>query len=196
MTQIPWDSATWLHEPAAQAVTEHGLVVITKANSDFWRETGYGFTHYSGHALLTHFPPDSAMEVEFSADWTHQFDQAGVMLHADERHWVKAGVEFADGVLGLGAVVTDERSDWSVGPVPEWTNQRIRIRLSRTRDALTIRARTAADPWRLVRLAPINPSLHWFSGPFAASPTREGLSVTFHSWQAANPDGDIHPSGT
>jgi regulation of enolase protein 1 (concanavalin A-like superfamily) len=192
MTQIPWDSARWLHEPAAQDVTEPGLVVTTKANSDFWRETGYGFTHYSGHALLTHFPPDSAMEVEFSADWTHQFDQAGVMLHADERHWVKAGVEVADGVLGLGAVVTDERSDWSVGHVPEWTNQRIRIRLSRTRDALTIRARTAADPWRLVRLAPINPALHWFAGPFAASPTREGLSVTFHSWQQASPDSGIH----
>ncbi len=193
MTQIPWDSATWLYEPAAQKVTEHGLVVTTKANSDFWRETAYGFTHYSGHALLTEFPPDSAMEVEFSAEWTHQFDQAGVLLHADECHWVKAGVEFADGVLGLGAVVTDERSDWSVGHVPEWMNQRIRIRISRTIDALTIRARTAGDPWRLVRIAPIDPVLDWRAGPLAASPTRAGLTVTFHSWQASNPDGDIHP---
>ena len=192
MTPIDWDSATWLHEPPSSEITDRGLVVTTADSSDFWRETAYGFTHYSGHALLTEFPPDSAMEMEFSADWTHQFDQAGVMLHADERHWVKAGVEFADGALGLGAVVTDERSDWSVGHVAEWMNQRIRVRVSRTRDSLTVRARTATDPWRLVRLAPIDPELEWFAGPLAASPTREGLTVTFHSWNAAPPDSEIH----
>ena len=192
MTQIPWDSGTWLHEPPSHKVTEDGLVVSTAAFSDFWRETAYGFTHYSGHALLTEFPPDSAMEVEFSADWTHQFDQAGVLLHADERHWVKAGVEFADGALGLGAVVTDERSDWSVGHVDELITKRIRVRVSRTTDSLTMRARTTTDPWRLVRLAPIDPELNWFAGPLAASPTREGLTVTFHSWKSAPSDVGIH----
>lgn len=193
MRAIEWSSGTWLHEPPHHRVDGGALIVTTAHASDFWLTTGYGFTHYSGHALLTGFPPHSAMEVEFSAEWTHEFDQAGLLLHADESHWVKAGVEFADGILGLGAVVTDGRSDWSVGHVPEWMGQRIRVRVSRSRDAITVRAKTENYPWRLVRLAPMDPDLTWRAGPLAASPTRERLQVTFHSWDVGTPDAAIHP---
>ena len=168
------------------------LVVTTADRSDFWRSTGYGFNHDSGHALLQTFAPDSAMEVEFSASWTHAFDQAGILLYADDSHWIKAGLEFFDGALGLGAVVTQERSDWSVGHVPDWIDTSIRVRLSRTNDAVTIRARTDHDTWRLVRLAPIDPDRHWRAGPYAASPSRAGLSVRFHSWTVVTPDEAIH----
>ena len=194
MTLIEWSEGRWLHEPLTHAVVGSDLVITTAGNSDFWRTTGYGFTHYSGHALLHEFPANTAMEVEFSADWTHEFDQAGIFLHADEAHWVKAGVEFADGVLGVGAVVTDDRSDWSVGHVPEWMGHRIRIRVSRTLDAITVRARTDNDPWRLVRLAPIDPTLDWYAGPLAASPSRAGLQVAFHAWEEHPKDGNIHDS--
>jgi regulation of enolase protein 1 (concanavalin A-like superfamily) len=191
--QIHWNDGEWLHAPEGVESTAQGeLIVVTADESDFWRTTGYHFIHYSGHALLTAFPPDTAMEVEFSADWAHEFDQGGLLLHADESHWVKAGVEFADDVLGLGAVVTDEMSDWSVGHVPEWLGQRIRVRVSRTVDAITVRARAGDEPWRLVRLAPIDSDLTWFAGPLAASPTRAGLEVTFHSWESAAADTSLH----
>jgi regulation of enolase protein 1 (concanavalin A-like superfamily) len=192
VTSIEWSSGAWLNEPPTHRVDESQLIVETGFESDFWRETGYGFVHDSGHALLRDFPASTAMEVEFSADWAHEFDQAGLLLHADEMHWVKAGVEFADGVLGLGAVVTDGKSDWSVGHVPEWMEQRIRVRVSRTSDAITIRACTPGEAWRLVRLAPIDPALSWSAGPLAASPTRAGLQVTFHAWEISAADTDIH----
>jgi len=190
--RIPWSEGTWLHEPPEHYLEADDLHVTTALESDFWRETGYGFTHYSGHALLTDFPANSAMEVEFSAAWTHEFDQAGLLLHADDAHWVKAGVELADGDLGLGAVVTDLKSDWSVGHVSEWMDQRIRVRVSRSTDAITVRARTRDEPWRLVRLAAIDPNLSWSAGPLAASPTRAGLHVTFHSWDRLAADESLH----
>ena len=105
---------------------------------------------------------------------------------------MKAGVEYADDVLGLGAVVTDGMSDWSVGHVPEWMNARIRVRVSRTEDAITVRARANDEPWRLVRLAPIDPTLTWSAGPLAASPSRRGLVVTFHEWTSTAADGSLH----
>ena len=190
--RISWNAATWLNPPLAADTSSDALIVTTADQSDFWNRTGYGFTHNTGHALLREFPADSAMEVEFSANWTHEFDQAGLFLHADSEHWVKAGVEFADGVLGLGAVVTDGMSDWSVGHVPEWMDKAIHLRVSRSTDAITIRARTSTEPWRLVRLAPIDPTLTWRAGPLAASPTREGLEVTFRNWQIMEPDSGIH----
>ena len=192
MTRFNWSTGTWLHEPPSHSIIGGDLLITTADKSDFWRDTGYSFTHYSGHALLVDIPPNTAMEVEFSADWTAEFDQAGIFVHADDRHWVKAGVEFADGVLGLGAVVTDQKSDWSVGHVPEWMNRRIRIRVSRSLDALTIRARTPADSWRLVRLAPLDSRLSWRAGPLAASPSRASLEVRFHSWELLPPDEGIH----
>ena len=192
MTRIDWSQGTWLNPPAKSDASSEGLVVTTADQSDFWNRTGYGFVHDNGHALLRDFPARTAMEIEFSADWTHEFDQAGLFLYADPEHWVKAGVEFADGVLGLGAVVTDGMSDWSVGHVPEWMNARIRVRVSRTEDAITVRARANDEPWRLVRLAPINPTLAWSAGPLAASPSRAGLEVTFHLWETATPDAHLH----
>jgi len=190
--RIPWVEGSWLNQPAALESLADDLVVTTAGQSDFWKRTGYGFVHDNGHALLRDFPAHTAMEIEFSAEWTHEFDQAGLFLYADSEHWVKAGVEFADGVLGLGAVVTDGMSDWSVGHVPEWMNTRIRVRVSRTEDAITVRARAGDEPWRLVRLAPIDPTLTWSAGPFAASPSRAALQVTFFAWQATDSDSAIH----
>jgi regulation of enolase protein 1 (concanavalin A-like superfamily) len=190
--RIPWPEGSWLNEPAALESIADDLVVTTADQSDFWNRTGYGFVHDNGHALLREFPAHTAMEVEFSAEWTHEFDQAGLFLYADSEHWVKAGVEFADSVLGLGAVVTAGMSDWSVGHVPEWMGARIRIRVSRTTDAITVRARAGDEPWRLVRLAPIDPDLTWSAGPLAASPSRAGLIVHFHAWEASDADTSLH----
>ena len=190
--RIPWPEGSWLNEPAALESIADDLVVTTADQSDFWNRTGYGFVHDNGHALLREFPAHTAMEVEFSAEWTHEFDQAGLFLYADSEHWVKAGVEFADSVLGLGAVVTAGMSDWSVGHVPEWMGARIRIRVSRTTNAITVRARAGDEPWRLVRLAPIDPTLTWSAGPLAASPSRAGLIVHFHAWEASDADTSLH----
>ena len=190
--KIAWTDGTWLNPPPRAEASEAELIVTTADQSDFWNRTGYGFVHDNGHALLRDFPAHTAMEVEFSAEWTHEFDQAGLFLYADSEHWVKAGVEFADGVLGLGAVVTDGMSDWSVGHVPEWMHTRIRVRVSRTEDAVTVRARADDEPWRLVRLAPIDPTLTWSAGPLAASPNRTGLVVTFHAWEGTDSDAAIH----
>ena len=190
--RIPWVEGSWLNEPAALDSLADDLVVTTADQSDFWNRTGYGFVHDNGHALLRDFPAHTAMEVEFSAEWTHEFDQAGLFVYADSEHWVKAGVEYADGVLGLGAVVTNEMSDWSVGQVPEWMTVRIRIRVSRTDDAITVRARADDEHWRLVRLAPIDPTLTWSAGPLAASPSRSGLVVTFHEWTRTEVDSSLH----
>ena len=190
--RIPWDSGSWLHPPQSVDVIDDKLVIRTTDQSDFWNRTGHELTTYSGHALLREFPPDNAMEVEFSAEWTHEFDQAGLFLHADKEHWVKTGIEYADGVLGLGAVVTNGQSDWSAGNVHEWMEAKIRVRISRTKEVITIRARSGDEPWRFVRLAPIDPGLEWSAGPFAASPTRSDLKVTFHAWEAHSCDTKLH----
>jgi regulation of enolase protein 1 (concanavalin A-like superfamily) len=182
---------TWLNPPENIESNAAGTFVTAQENSDFWRTTSYGFIHDSGHALLNDFPQDSAIEVSWILNYDQQFDQAGLMVWSDQKHWIKAGVEFADAAPQLGAVVTNEYSDWSVAPVAEWMNKEVHLRISRSGDALTIRARCDGE-WQLVRLAPLDPNKQWSAGIHLASPTRSGLTVQFTSLTRDNPDARLH----
>eukprot|EP01037_Dinobryon_pediforme_P005839 gene5839-5906_t len=163
-------SGEWLNPPVSANLNAEGLAVLAKGESDFWQKTSYGFTHLSGHALLNPFPQDSAIEVSWILNYTKQFDQAGLIAYSDDENWIKGGVEFADGFPQLGAVVTIQKSDWSVAPVTDWMNRE----------------------WRLVRLAPLDPSRNWRVGLFCASPTQAGLEILFTSLRWTDADKALH----
>lgn len=192
--ELGWDDGRWLHPPVRVDRTAEGhLLVEPGPETDMWRHTSYGFVHDNGPALLAPLPGGSAVEVSFLLDYTAQFDQAGVLVHVDERNWVKTGVELSDGLPQLGAVVTRELSDWSLAPVPEWTGREVTVRVSRSGDALTVRARVDDEPWRLVRLAPLPPTAAASAGPFCCSPSRAGLTVRFTGWRSGPADAALHP---
>jgi regulation of enolase protein 1 (concanavalin A-like superfamily) len=189
---IGWSDAAWLNPPASAEEDGDALLVTARENSDFWRTTSYGFVHDDGHALLTAFPSGSAVEVEFVARLDELYDQAGLMVRVDAETWIKAGIELSDGFPQLGAVVTHGRSDWSVAPVPEWAGRRVTVRASRAGDAVTIRARREDEPWRLVRLAPLDPDATAAAGPFCCSPSRAGLTVRFTRFTTGPADAALH----
>lgn len=189
---IAWAEGRWTTEPTASVEDAGRLLVTATEGSDAWRVTSYGFVHDSEHALLAPLEQGRAVEVTFSADFSDQFDQAGVFLRAEDDVWIKAGVEFADGSLGVGAVVTNGVSDWSIGPVPDWAGLPITVRVSRSGDAVTIRARAGDEPFRLLRVAPFPATASVEAGPFCCAPTRSGLEVTFRSWVETAADASLH----
>jgi regulation of enolase protein 1 (concanavalin A-like superfamily) len=191
MKEIPWEQGIWLNPPVKATQEKSNLKVTTIHESDFWRNTSYGFVHDSGHALLSDFPVNSSMEVTFVLDYSGQFDQAGIIVYSDSQHWIKAGVESADGFPQVGAVVTSVNSDWSLAPVPGWMGKLVTVRASRTTDALTIRARCDEED-QLIRLAPIDASLSWRGGPHCASPISNSLEVTFTQWTHGDADLALH----
>ena len=135
-----WDEGRWTAPPVEARTEGDDLLVTAEEGSDAWRVTSYGFIHDNEHALLLPLPPDTAVEVDFDVTMSEQFDQAGLFLRSSTTRWAKAGIEFADGVANLGAVVTDERSDWSSAPMPHWAGRRATVRASRSGDAVTVRA--------------------------------------------------------
>jgi regulation of enolase protein 1 (concanavalin A-like superfamily) len=191
MKEIAWSQGVWLNPPVKAVQENSQLKVTTVHESDFWRNTSYGFVHDSGHALLKDFPANSSMEVSFILDYSGQFDQAGIIVHSDSQHWIKAGVESADGFPQVGAVVTSVNSDWSLAPVIHWFGKEVTVRASRTTDALTIRARCGDDD-QLIRLAPIDASLPMSAGPHCASPVSTSLEVTFTRWTYGDADLTLH----
>lgn len=190
--RMGWDEGRWT-TPPVEARTEGDALLVTAAEgSDAWRITSYGFVHDNEHALLMPLPSGTAVEVEFDVTMTEQFDQAGLFLRASVTRWAKAGIEFADGVANLGAVVTDEKSDWSSAPMPHWAGRRATVRASRSGDAVTVRAGVDGEPLRLVRLFPLDPGVVLEAGPYLCAPTRAGLTVRFHRWELTDPDASLH----
>lgn len=189
---VAWSSGLWLNPPPQVKADGDDLIVSAAEGSDFWRTTAYGFVHDDGHGLLRPFEAGTAVEVTFGVDYSGQFDQAGVLIRSNELHWVKAGIEFADGTPQLGAVVTHDASDWSVGPVPSWAGAMATVRVSRSGDALTVRARREDADWELVRVAPWPMELAATAGPFCCAPTRAGLRVRFTSWRVGPADERLH----
>jgi regulation of enolase protein 1 (concanavalin A-like superfamily) len=190
--EIPWSDAAWLNPPAEAVADDAGLLVTTREGSDFWRTTSYGFIRDDGHALLTPFPAGTAVEVTFVADFTELYDQAGALVRVDAGTWIKAGVEMSDGQPQLGAVVTHGTSDWSLAPVPDWAGHEVTVRVSRSGDAVTVRARRADEPWRTVRLAWLDPGADAHAGLFCCSPQRAGLRVRFTRLATGPADASLH----
>jgi regulation of enolase protein 1 (concanavalin A-like superfamily) len=192
MRPVEWSAGEWLNEPESRVDASGHLHVTAREGSDFWRRTSYGFERDSGHALLYALPQDSAIEVSFRADFTYLYDQAGVFLRCDEETWIKAGIEFTDGLPHLSVVVTDGMSDWSAFPVGEWAGREVTVRLSRSGDAVTVRARVDREPWGMTRLAPLAPTAVAGAGPFCAAPERSGLTVEFLQARLGPADTGLH----
>jgi len=183
---------TWTTPPESVAVVGEELHVTAVEGSDAWRHTSYGFVHDTEHALLQPLAAGHALEVAFHLDYREQFDQAGLFLRVSGTEWVKAGVEVSDGLPQVGAVVTHGRSDWSVAPVPGWAGRVVTVRASRLGDAVTVRARVDGEPFRLVRLAYLDPSAEVSAGLYCCAPTRAGLTVRFVSHEVTDPDVSLH----
>ncbi|MBZ9865674.1 DUF1349 domain-containing protein [Mesorhizobium sp. CA15] len=170
---------TWLNPPPQHTVRDGTLTVRTGKETDFWRETFYGFWRDNGHFLYRSVEGDFSAEVTVKGDYKVLYDQAGLMLRLSETHWIKAGIEYTDGLAYFSVVVTNDTSDWSLVAIAAGKDG-VRIRLTRHAEAIRIQYLDASDGhWKPVRLAyfPISKTVD--VGMMCCSPQREGFEATF-----------------
>ncbi|WP_176083976.1 DUF1349 domain-containing protein [Martelella sp. HB161492] len=173
---------TWLNEPAEWAGDAADLTLVTAKGSDFWRTTFYGFTRDNGHCLLSPVSGDFSASLTVTADYAELYDQAGMMLRIGAQYWIKAGIEYTDGLMHFSTVVTNGISDWSVIPLPEATPQTpVSIRITRHDDAVRIQFHLGDGHWQMARLSPF-PADAATIGPMACTPERAGLKVHFRDF--------------
>jgi uncharacterized protein len=142
----------WYNEPPYWKLEAGVLEVVTGNQTDFWRETHYGFVRDDGHFCYQEVGGDFTAEVCFAGNYQHLYDQAGLMLRLDERHWVKAGIEFTDGLQHLSAVVTRDFSDWSVMALTQ-NHRKIWLRLTKHGSAVRVQYSLDGSSWLMLRLA-------------------------------------------
>jgi len=167
----------WLNEPG-QWAAEPGLLTVTAdAGTDFWRTTSYGYVRDDGHLYGEIAAGDFDLSMRLSGAYAQQYDQAGAMVRVDERHWLKAGVEYFDGRMRFSTVVTNDYSSWAVADLPAAAGE-LGLFLARRGDAVEVRyAVDGAEP-DLAALVYLPPGTA-LAGAMCAAPEGPGFPASF-----------------
>jgi regulation of enolase protein 1 (concanavalin A-like superfamily) len=175
----------WLNEPPVWQADKGRLRVVTGPKTDFWRVTHYGFIRDNGHFYHEQRASDFTIQAKIEARYEALYDQAGVMIRVDAANWIKAGVEYTDGLAHFSVVVTRDFSDWSVLPAkaagPVW------LRLTKAGSAIRIQYSVDGISFPMLRLAYFPDASLTQVGLMCCSPEREGLEVEFSSFQIGDP---------
>jgi regulation of enolase protein 1 (concanavalin A-like superfamily) len=188
-----WGVAEWINEPGFYRVLpDHALQVVTDDQTDFWRETYYGFVRDSGHFLGFTVKGGFTAQVRVNADFYELYDQAGIMVRIDEKTWVKAGIEFNDGNPMISSVITRGQSDWAPGFF-SGDSRDFWLRVTVAKGSLRLQYSTDGKSWPLLRLAPFPKADTYQVGPICCTPQRKGLQVRFSDWSLTEPLGrELH----
>ncbi|XP_022828607.1 regulation of enolase protein 1-like [Spodoptera litura] len=191
--EISFNDFKWTNEPKNWKIVNQSLEVTTDDKSDYWQGPLGNRDHTTGHLYGIELKDDFHFEVCVEADFSHLYGQAGLMIYFDDKHWLKAGIEYMhDGQPMIGSVLTNERSDWGTG-VFTGNPRKFYLRMSRKGDVACVKYSTDNELWTLLRLCPLplctrGPCV---VGPMCCTPKREGLQVTFSNISITVPGDDI-----
>jgi uncharacterized protein len=180
------ERCTWLNEPRDWHLEAGILTVTTERETDFWRETHYGFTRDSGHFFRCVAQGDFTAELRVRARYEELYDQAGIMVRIDEAHWVKAGIEMSDGMALLSSVLTLGKSDWAVGRYGDDPAD-FRMRATVAEGVLKLQVSADGLRWHLSRLSPFPKADSYHVGPMCCTPERSGLKISFSDFRVGPP---------
>ena len=145
-----------LNIPPSSDLPQHkdSFTLTAFPNTNLWRRPGQADTSTAPILFTTLYRPFLVAEVTINADWDIEMDQGGLVIFAGQEpsvnsgiastcKWVKAGIEFNDGMVNLSSVTaTSEGADSSLTPLPiptrGTTTTMLRIKLQRNNDSLSV----------------------------------------------------------
>ena len=168
----------WMNEPASWKVADGKVIVRSKAKTDFWRKTFYGYITDNGHFFHLPASGEFTFEARIAGQYAALYDQAGLMVRVDAENWVKCGTEFVGGERHASVVFTREFSDWSTmkdlsadGPV--WW------RAVRSKDSLETLCSADGKNFQSVRQGYLVPNRPAEVGIMCAAPEGAGFECAF-----------------
>jgi regulation of enolase protein 1 (concanavalin A-like superfamily) len=171
----------WLNQPAKWNAERDSLSLTTDPKTDFWRKTHYGFIRDNGHFFYETVSGEFVVETEFKGNYHALYDQAGLMIRADETTWLKTGIEFVESVQYISAVVTRDYSDWSVVKLSAPIRS-LRLRATQKGGSIIVEYDIGTGVWTMLRTTFLSSAPVLQVGRMAASPDGPGFDVQFHKF--------------
>jgi regulation of enolase protein 1 (concanavalin A-like superfamily) len=170
----------WLNEPMKWTAEENRLFATSDAGTDFWRKTHDGGIRDHGHFYFESVVGNFTARVKQTAKYQSRYDHAGLMVRADDRTWLKCGIEFMDGRHYASAVVTRDWSDWSVMPIENPAS--FWILCEREDATFTVRYSLDGIEYETIRQAFLTEQSTLQVGMMLAAPKGNGLEVLFEDY--------------
>jgi len=169
---------TWLNAPAQVHYSEGVLSLRTRGKTDFWRKTFYGYINDNGHFMSLPVTGDFTFQARVDGNYSALYDQAGLMVRLDEKHWMKCGTELVDNKRWASVVFTHDFSDWST---MEDLTQRGAVywRVVRQKDSIEARCSIDGEKYITVRQGYFPAQQKVMVGVMACAPEGQGFDVTF-----------------
>lgn len=171
----------WFNEPEKWEIKNNSLSMFVTPKTDYWRISHYGFTVDDGPFYYGNYGGEFEAKVKLTGDYKARFDQMGLMVRIDEKHWIKAGVEFVDGNMNISAVVTNEKSDWSVLSLGKKVPF-VWVKAIRRLDAIELFYSLDDKTYTMFRNAPFEDNTTVKIGIMAACPDGEGFNAQFDNF--------------
>lgn len=169
---------TWMNPPEAVKQDGDKLIVQSRAKTDFWRKTSYGYITDNGHFFHMLVNGDFTFQACINGKYAALYDQAGLMVRFGEENWMKCGTEFFDGRRHASVVITRDFSDWSTMPdladaAPVWW------RVVRRKYSMQISCSADGQNFTTVREGFFPPRSEVQVGIMCAAPEGPGFEATF-----------------
>jgi regulation of enolase protein 1 (concanavalin A-like superfamily) len=169
---------TWLNPPASEFYESGAVTARCKGKTDFWRKTFYGYVTDNGHFLHLPAQGEFQFQARVSGNYSQLYDQAGIMVRLDEKHWLKCGTEYFEGQRWASVVVTHDFSDWST--MPDLTqNGPVYWRVQRKKDSLEAQCSIDGEKFTTVRQGYFPARVPVEVGVMCAAPEGPGFDSTF-----------------
>ena len=168
----------WMNPPASFNRSEGKLVVRSRAKTDFWRKTFYGYITDNGHFFSLPVSGDFVFQARVNGQYAALYDQAGLMVRRDAENWMKCGTEFFDGQRHASVVFTRDFSDWST--MPDLSNTAaIWWRAVRKKDSIETLCSPDGMNFTSVRQGYFLPAVETRVGIMCAAPEGTGFEAVF-----------------
>lgn len=169
---------SWLNPPANENYSEGTLRVRSRGKTDFWRKTYYGYINDNGHFMSLPVSGDFLFQARVDGNYSALYDQAGLMVRLDEKHWMKCGTELVENKRWASVVFTHDFSDWST---MEDLTQRGAVywRVVRQKDSIEARCSIDGEKYITVRQGYFPAQQKVQVGIMSCAPEGQGFDATF-----------------
>jgi regulation of enolase protein 1 (concanavalin A-like superfamily) len=169
---------SWFNAPAAENYVDGTLTARCKGKTDFWRKTFYGYVNDNGHFLSLPVKGEFRFTARVLGNYFALYDQAGLMVRLDEKHWMKCGSEFFDNKRWASVVVTHDFSDWSTQDDLSQTGA-VYWRVERKKDSIEAQCSADGEKFVTVRQGYFPAGVSVNVGVMLAAPEGPGFDAVF-----------------
>jgi regulation of enolase protein 1 (concanavalin A-like superfamily) len=169
---------TWLNPPTNEYYDAGTLTARAKGKTDFWRKTFYGYITDNGHFLCLETKGEFTFQARVNGNYSQLYDQAGIMVRLDEKHWMKCGSEFFDGKRWASVVFTHDFSDWSTLDDLSQTGA-VYWRVVRKKDSIEAQCSKDGEKFMTVRQGYFPAGVAVKVGVMCAAPEGQGFDAVF-----------------